>query len=88
MRFRMGSNTEAMRTVSFELPASLDEKLRQLAEAKGVSRSQIVRDLLAGYGSDSEGPSALDLALDLAGNVSGPSDLSTNRRHLATFGKN
>jgi len=75
-----------MRTVSFKLPVELDEALDNLARERGTTRSELVRDAIDALakGKRRSVTAAVD-ELGLA--VDGPTDLSTNRKHLAGYGK-
>lgn len=78
-----------MKVLSLKLPDALDAKLTATAKRRAASKSAIVRDAIEQMLSNGRRPqsgSALDLARDLAGCVSGPRDLSVNKRHLAGYG--
>jgi len=75
-----------MRTVSFKLPKDLDDALDELARSRGASRSAIVREALESLAKGKR-RSVTTLAGDLVGSVEGRSDLATNRRHMARYGK-
>jgi hypothetical protein len=72
------------------LTVRLDEAAsQQLAEeSKRTKRSkgQIVREALADY-LRRKRPNALQAARKYVGCVDGPSDLSTNKKHLANLGR-
>ena len=78
-----------MRTLAVKLPQEIDLRLDRAAKGRGMTKSALVRaavlrlldqeDVVAG--------SAGHLAQDLAGAVKGPTDLSTNSRHLKGFGR-
>lgn len=75
-----------MRTVSFKLPEHLDDALSDLARRRKSSRSALVREALevlatSGQRSVTAASDALVVPLD------GPTDLSTNPKHLASYGK-
>ena len=78
-----------MKTLSLKVPETLYGDLTALAEHKGVSKSQLVRDALAEL-FRRQGPpgrgSALALLEDLAGSIDGPQDLSFNKAHLEDLG--
>jgi Arc/MetJ-type ribon-helix-helix transcriptional regulator len=76
----------AMRTVSFKLPAGLDEALDELARRRRSSRSAVVREALEAFATD-RSRSVTALAGDLVGSLEGPGDLSTNPKYMADFGK-
>lgn len=79
-----------MKTLTIKVPDSLDGRLRNIAVRRGESRSAVIRAALADYvGSDGEirAGSCLDLVADLAGSTEGPRDLSSNKKHLAGYGR-
>lgn len=77
-----------MRTVSFKLPPKLDEALDELARSRRTTRSELVREAIEALAkAGGRRPSVTALAADLVGSVDGPTDLSTNRKHLAGYGK-
>ena len=74
-----------MRTVSFKLPEQLDDALSDLARRRKSSRSALVREALAGLASG--GRLSVTAAVDaLVGPLDGPTDLSTNPKHLRDYG--
>jgi Arc/MetJ-type ribon-helix-helix transcriptional regulator len=80
-----------MKTIALELPESLDQELEAMAERRGVSKSNLVREAVEGYlssaTSEPEPGSFLDRARDLVGRLDGPADLSSNKEYLAGLGK-
>lgn len=78
--------TNPMRTVSFKLPAELDEALDELARARGTSRSKLVREAIEALAKGKR-RSVTAVAGRLVGSVEGPTDLASNPRHLAGYGK-
>ncbi len=75
-----------MRTVSFKLPEHLDDALSDLARRRKSSRSALVREALEGLATG--GRRSVTAAVDaLVGPLDGPTDLSTNPKHLAGYGK-
>lgn len=80
-----------MTTITCKVPDGLDARLEALAEKRGVSKSEIVRDSIARTveeGLKSAKPSAYDLMKDACGIVKGgPSDLATNPKHMEGFGE-
>ena len=75
-----------MRTVSFKLPKQLDDALSDLARHRKSSRSALVREALAGLVSG--GRRSVTAAVDaLVGPLDGPTDLSTNPKHMADYGQ-
>lgn len=79
-----------MATVSLKLPAPLALRLARTAERQSMSKSAVIRDALEAYLSGNEARpqvSALSLACDVQGVLSGPEDLSTNKNYLRNFGR-
>jgi hypothetical protein len=81
-----GITIHDMDLISFKLPPVLRRRLAAEARRRGVSRSTIIRETLES--ALLEEPkrrgelTCADLAGDLVGSVSGPPDLSTNKRYL------
>jgi len=75
-----------MRTVSFKLPEDLDDALNELARTRRSSRSALVREALESLAKGNR-RSVTALAGELVGSVDGPSDLATNRKHMAGYGR-
>lgn len=75
-----------MKTVSFKLPAELDEALDELARTRRTTRSKLVREAIEVLAKGKR-RSVTALAGELVGSVAGPSDLATNPKHLAGYGK-
>lgn len=79
-----------MATVSLKMSATLAGRLEDAARQRGVSKSVLIRNALEAYlesnGIEKPG-SALSRAADLAGVLSGPEDLSSNKNFLANFGR-
>ena len=74
-----------MRTVSFKLPEQLDDALSDLARRRNASRSALVREALEGLAAG--GRHSVTAAVDaLVGSLDGPTDLSTNPKHLIGYG--
>jgi len=79
-----------MATVSLKLPDPLALRLSEAARQRSVSKSALIRDALDAYLriKDADGrESALSLAADACGMLSGPEDLSFNPNHLRGFGR-
>ena len=78
-----------MKLLSLKVPDALDHRLAHVASCRKSSKSEVVREALNAFlaetGGDQAG-SALTLAKDLAGCVTGPADLSVNPAHLKQFG--
>jgi predicted transcriptional regulator len=84
--------TEAaeMKTLSVKLPDALEAKLSALAQKRGVSKSEVVREALEALlvrDRSHRRASALALAKDLAGCLAGPGDLSFNKDYLKGYGR-
>ena len=79
-----------MKTLSVKIDESLLEKLNLTARKRGETRSDILREaiesIIEGEGQIGKG-SCLDLAKDLAGNMSGPKDLSFNKKRMEDYGQ-
>lgn len=75
-----------MKTVSFKVPAELDDALTALARTRKSSRSSLVREALAAYTVAGRGSFTACVDAVTAG-VNGPRDLSSNPRHMAKFGR-
>ena len=79
-----------MKILSLKVPEILYERIAELAEEKGASKSEIIRETLEKYLSRSKkraNGSVLSLAKDLAGCLQGPSDLSVNKERLKDYGQ-
>jgi Arc/MetJ-type ribon-helix-helix transcriptional regulator len=79
-----------MRTITVKLPEPLAARLRVTVRKRSSTQSAVVREALEahlGPRSATGSGSGLDLVRDLVGSVSGPPDLSTNRRHLRGYGR-
>lgn len=77
---------DPMRTVSFKLPAELDEALDEIARRRGTSRSTVVREALEALAKGKR-RSITALAGKLVGSVDGPADLASDPRHLSGYGR-
>lgn len=79
-----------MTTVSLKMSDTLAIRLEDAARQRGVSKSVLIRSALEVYlesdGTEKPG-SALSQAADLAGVLSGPADLSSNKDHLENLGR-
>lgn len=78
-----------MRTISLKLEDGLDQRLVAAARMQRTSKSKLVRTAIQAWLDEKRigVGSCLDLARDLVGSAEGPSDLSTNPRHMKRFGK-
>ena len=75
-----------MRTVSFKLPEALDDALSDLARRRKSSRSALVREALEILATGGR-RSVTTVVDELIGALDGPTDLSTNPKHLSGYGK-
>lgn len=78
------------KTISLKIPGSLAERLSAAAEQSGRTKSEILREALDQYLTDSaesDPVSFASLASDLIGCTEGPEDLSSNPDHLEGYGK-
>lgn len=79
-----------MKTLTVKIDKALEDQLREIATESGDTTSGIVREALAEYVAKPhrrKKGNALELVGDLAGSLSGPSDLATNPKHMKGFGK-
>jgi len=79
-----------MATLTVKLPDALQARLAEAVRRRGSNRSAWVRDAIEAALAEDRGTkkgSALDQAVDLAGCVTGPADLSHGKRHLRGFGR-
>lgn len=79
-----------MKTLSLKLDDALYARVLAVAKRRGATQSEVVRDAILARLEPTGGKltgSALDLAKDLAGCVTGSPDLSTNKAHLRGFGR-
>lgn len=78
-----------MKAISIKLPEPMLESVVQQALQKSVSQSDVIRAALAAYfASDQAAPqSAAAQASRWEGIGSGPTDLSTNPKHMKGFGQ-
>ena len=79
-----------MKLLSLKVPDSLDHRLAHAASCRKSTKSEVVREALNAFlaeTGDEQAGSALTLAKDLAGCVTGPSDLSVNPVYLKQFGR-
>ena len=75
-----------MRTVSFKLPVQLDDALSNLARERSASRSALVRQAIEALakGKRRSVTAAVDEVIEAG---AGPSDLSTNPKHMTGYGE-
>lgn len=81
-----------MSTLTIKIPPQLEQEIVLASEREHLSKSELVRRALVAYLSKRNAAvpamSALEQAGDLVGCFSGgPSDLSSNPRHLDDFGR-
>jgi predicted transcriptional regulator len=79
-----------MKTLSLKLDDALYARVLAMAKQCGATQSDVVRDAILARLEPSRGKlagSALDLAKDLAGCITGPPDLSANKAYLRGFGR-
>lgn len=79
-----------MGTITVKLPRALGERLGRAVVRRRSTRSAVVREAIEAYLAAEAAPAAgtcYDLASDLAGSVSGPLDLSSNRRRMRGYGR-
>jgi Arc/MetJ-type ribon-helix-helix transcriptional regulator len=79
-----------MKTISIELPPPLANWLSRRASRLGRSQSELVREALEAQKTGkahTNGKSCAELMEKLGGFFEGPSDLATNPKYLADFGK-
>ena len=81
-----------MRTLTIKISPLLEQEIALASEREHLSKSELVRRALVAYISQRNAAvptlSALEQAGDLVGFFSGgPSDLSSNPRHLDDFGR-
>lgn len=81
-----------MSTLTIKIPPQLEQEIVLVSEREHLSKSELVRRALVAYLSKRNAAvpamSALEQAGDLVGCFSGgPSDLSSNSRHLDDFGR-
>ena len=70
-------------TISFRLDQELKEKLDSLARARGVSRSDVIRECLEAFLSREHRPSAWELGKELFGRIgSGHRTLARDRKQI------
>ena len=76
------------RTITVKLPDSLAARLSGAVRRRSRTQSELIREALELHldANAHRGGSCADLAGDLAGSVSGPADLSSNRRRLRGYG--
>jgi Arc/MetJ-type ribon-helix-helix transcriptional regulator len=78
-----------MKTLTVKLPPALEARLEALVRKRKQSKSELVREAIARLVDERGAPggSVLDLIGDLVGMESGPTDLSTNPKHMRGYGE-
>ena len=79
-----------MNTLTVKLPAALEARLEALVRKRKQSKSELVREAIERLVEQSGAPvkgSVLDLIEDLVGMETGPTDLSTNPKHMNGYGQ-
>ncbi len=74
-------------TLSIRLDNDLMRSLEAEARRSRTSKGEVVRDAIRQRLKKKGKPSAFDAMSDLCGIISGPPDLSTNKKYLLNFGK-
>ena len=81
----------AVNTITVKIPENLDVQLEAEAEARHISKSEVVREALISAlrrSSKRKRPSAYSAMKGACGIVKeGPVDLSTGKKHLGGYGK-
>jgi hypothetical protein len=76
-----------MPILTCNIPDEIDARLEEMARQAKTSKDGIVRKVLEqATQNGTKGVSAFELAGDLCGSLSGPSDLATNPKYLEGFG--
>ncbi len=80
---------QEMTTISLKIPDMVNQKISQVAEKRGINKSQLIRQALERMleSKDSISSSCLEAASGLAGSLNGPIDLSSDKKHMNGFGK-
>lgn len=80
-----------MKTLSLKIPEKLDRRIAHEVARRRIRKSALVREALeqhlAAEPVTGKPASFFDLAGDLLGQRTGPSDLSTNPKYMKGFGK-
>jgi ribbon-helix-helix CopG family protein len=78
-----------MRTLTLKVPRALAIRLNAAVRRRGTTQSRLIREALEAHlvGARRRSGSCFDLAEDLAGSVTGSSDLSYNKRRLRHYGR-
>ena len=76
-----------MPTVTVKITDRQFARLTRLARERHVPKAQVLREAFEAAETKKSKMSAFDLAIHLAGSVSGPRDASTNPAYLSDFGQ-
>ncbi len=79
-----------MKTLTVKLPEELAARLGRAAQRRGMTKSGFIREAIASHvanGGAVAVVSCYDLATDLAGSFSGPTDLSINQKYMDGLGQ-
>jgi len=79
-----------MRTITVKLPNGLAERIDATVRRKGTTTSALVRAALEDQlrsAPEESSCTCLDLCSDLAGSLTGPTDLSSNPSRLKGYGR-
>ena len=79
-----------MKTLTLRLDDALYAQVSSVAKRRKTTRSEVVREAIEANierKKEFQKNSAFDLARDLVGSLSGPTDLSVNKAHLKEFGR-
>lgn len=79
-----------MSALTIRLPKQLEARLAALARRRGTSKSALVVEAIERIVNEAEKSkpfTVLELVHDLVGIADGPSDLSTNPKHMRGYGK-
>ena len=74
-------------TLSIRIDSELMQSLEAEACRARTSKGEVVRDAIRQRLKKKHKPSAFDAMSNLCGIISGPPDLSTNKKYMANFGK-
>ena len=88
---RPGITFRRMTTITCKLPEALDAELEAVAEKRGVSKSEVVREAIEANLPEQRRRAeltAFDMMKSACGILQGgPSDLATHPRHMEGFGR-
>ncbi len=79
-----------MKSISLKIPDELDAKISHACNERGAAKSDVIRDALEAYFAgqmNGTRTTCVDLAGNLVGSVSGPTDLATNPKHMRGYGR-